>query len=279
MPAVTDAALFDVDGDRFLPSELTRGGWSDDAQHGSPPSGLLARAIEMVPTASPMQVVRFTIDLFRPVPLHPLTVATRVLRDGLRIQAVDAVLRHGDTEVGRASGLKIRIADSPLPDRVEEPWLPPPEPEEGSPVRWRGFGEGTGLTRFHIDAVDIRSIDDSFMRLGPGTSWFRLRRPVVAGEEPTPFVRLATLADLANGNSTALDPADWVFVNPDITLYMHRHPMGEWVGMVSAAHQHGSGIGFADTTVFDTGGRIGRIGQAQVIQPRLDPAPAIRPQA
>lgn len=264
---MNDRALFDTNDGRFLPSGLTRGGWADDAQHGSPPAGLLARAIELVPTASPMQVVRFTIDLFRPVPLLPLTVATRVLRHGLRIQVVDAVLRHEDTEVGRATGLKIRLADTPLPERVEEPWDLPPGPETGVEVTWDGFGAGTGLARFYLDAVDIRSLDDSFMSLGPGRAWFRLHYPLLAGENPSPFVRLATIADLSNGNSTALDPRRWLFVNPDITLYMHRPPIGEWVGMTSAAHQHASGIGFADTAVFDQTGRIGRIGQAQVIEP------------
>ncbi len=262
-------ALFIADDGLFVPTDLTRGGWSDDAQHGSPPSGLLARAIESTPTAATMQVVRFTIDLFRPVPVAPLSVETRVLRDGLRIQVVDAMLRHGDVAVGRASGLKIRLRDIELPGRSVEPWEQPPGPDEAADVDWGGaHGAGTGLLRFHVDAVEIRTFDNSFMSLGPGTSWFRLRYPLIAGEEVSPFVRVATLADMSNGNSTALDPRSWLFVNPDLTLYMHRPPRGAWVGMLSAAHPHGSGIGLADTTVFDDVGPIGRIGQAQVLEPR-----------
>jgi hypothetical protein len=87
----------------------------------------------------------------------------------------------------------------------------------------------------------------------------------VAGEEPTPFVRLATLADMSNGNSQALDPTVWLYVNPDISLYSHRMPGGEWIGMRSAAHQHDSGIGLADTRVFDCEGPVGRINQAQLL--------------
>jgi hypothetical protein len=263
-------ALFLPDGDGYLPTPLTRGGWSDDAQHGSPPSGLLARAVELVPTAAPMQVVRFTIDLFRPVPLDRLTVRTTVRRDGRRIQVVDAYLLAGDLEVGRASALKIRTTQLTLPERDVEPWEQPPPPEEGTEADWgTWFGAEGGLARFHRDAVTIRTFSDSFIRPGPGLSWFRLDHPLVEGEEPTPFVRLATVADMSNGNSQALDPDEWLYVNPDITLYAHRMPVGEWIGMRSAAHQHESGIGLADTRVFDTEGPVGRIDQAQLLDRRV----------
>lgn len=261
-------ALFHIDGDQFLPTELTRGGWSDDAQHGSPPMALLARSLERIPTAAPMQVARFTIDLFRPVPLLPLEVDVRVLRDGRRIQVSEGMLRHGDTEVGRATALKIRVADVPLPDVDREPWEQPPGPEGAVVVDDFFPGTRPDLIRFYLNAVEIRSIGDSFLRHGPGVAWFRLKYPVVAGETPSPFLVMATLADLANGNSQALDPREYIYVNPDITLYAHRMPTGEWIGMKSAAHQHQSGIGLADTRVFDEDGPIGRINQAQLLTKR-----------
>jgi hypothetical protein len=83
-------ALFERRGDVFVPSDLTRGGWTDDSQHGGPPSGLMAWVIEGIPTAGSMQVVRLTIDLFRPVPLTPLKLETAIRRNGRRIQVVDA---------------------------------------------------------------------------------------------------------------------------------------------------------------------------------------------
>lgn len=263
-------ALFIPDRDHFLPTELTRGGWSDDAQHGSPPSGLLARALELVPTGVPMQVARFTIDLFRAVPLTPLHIHTTVRRNGRRIQVADAYLYSGELEVGRASVLKIRVTDDlDLPERDEAPWEQPPGPETAETFEWvGGFGEDPSITRFHNAAVEIRTFDGSFLRYGPGLSWLRLRCPLVEGEELTPFVRVATIADMSNGNSGALDPRRWLYVNPDITLYMHRPPVGEWIGMRSAAHQHRTGIGLADTRVFDTDGPLGRINQAQLLDRR-----------
>ncbi len=261
-------ALFEVLPDSSLqPTGLTRGGWSDDAQHGSPPSGLMARAIEAVPTAVPMEVARFTVDLFRAVPLTPLRVETDIVRDGKRIQLVDAFLSSAGLPVGRASALRVRqgaigLRRTPT-DRLD------PGPEHLDVLDWRdAFGDSDGIERFHTDGVEIRTIDDSFIRPVPGRSWFRLLAPVVPHEEVSPFVRAATLADLSNGNSQVLDPRQYVYVNPDITLYLHRQPEGEWLGMHSAVYQGPEGVGMADTALYDRTGRVGRVVQAQLLEER-----------
>src|SRR5204862_146816 len=67
-------ALFERDGTRFVPTELCRGPWSPDAQHGGPPAALMARAAEGFEGGEEMQAVRQTVELLRPVPLVPLTV-------------------------------------------------------------------------------------------------------------------------------------------------------------------------------------------------------------
>lgn len=213
-----------------------------------------------------MQVVRFTIDLFRPIPLRPLSVVSNVRRDGRRIQVVDASLLDGDIELGRAAALKIRITEIDLPV-ADQQWMQPAGPETVDVLEWSGYGDRSA-SRFHYDAVEIRSVDDSFLSNRPGLSWLRLKYPLVADEEPTAFVRLATLADMANGNARVIDPAHWLFVNPDITLYCHRPLIGDFVGMHSAAYQHPTGIGVTDTWLFDQSGPLGRINQAQLIEPR-----------
>lgn len=261
------SALFRLDGDLILPSDLTRGGWSDDAQHGGPPAGILARAIERVPSLVPMQVVRFTVDLARPVPLEPLRIVTEITREGKRIQLVDARLAAGDVELGGARALRIRVGDLDL--QVPKTDTMPAGPDAFDLLDWRGhFGEDDDLPRFHYDAVEIRTEDGSFNSPGPGTSWFRLRAPLLEAEEPSDFVRVATLADMANGNSQSLDPTVHAFVNPDISLHLQRMPGGEWIGMRSVSYPQRSGIGVADTAVYDRNGRIGRIVQSQYIDRR-----------
>ncbi len=264
-------ALFDIDGDHLVPGPLTRGGWSDDAQHGSPPAGALARAVELVGTPVPMQVVRLTVDLFRQVPLSPLEGTTRGLREGKRMQVVEATLRANGLVLGQAVALKIRTAELDGGDELvgtgppDEP--PYPGPEDLDALDWRGrFGEERGLTRFHNDAIEIRTIDESFLRVAEGRSWFRLHVPLVRGEEVTPFQRMAVMADLANGNSQALDPQRWLFVNPDITLYVERLPVGDWIGMKSVVRQVPSGLGVTASVMYDRTGRVGQVNQAQVIE-------------
>jgi hypothetical protein len=260
-------ALFVSDGEVFLPTDLARGGWSPEAQHGGPPTGLLARCIERVPIPVPMEVVRLTVDLFREVPLTPLTVETRVLREGRRIQIVAASLISEDTEVARARGLKIRTTELALPPSPNPLWEPVPGPDEAESVDWRNVDAEWGPhRRFHLNAVEIRTIDNSFLALGPGLSWFRLRYPLVGGEPTTPLVRMAALADMGNGNSQSIDAREWLYVNPDLTLHLHREIEGDWLGMRSVARQHDTGVGFADTELFDTNGPIGRVAQTQLIQ-------------
>lgn len=266
-------ALFHAEGDLVVPTAITRGGWSDNAQHGSPPSGILARAIEQVPTPAPMQVVRFTVDLFREVPLRPLLIQTDLIREGRRIQVVRARLFDGATQVGQAMGLKIRSAEVGGPGELVGTApvgdVPAPGPEDLDILDWRDtFGRGGEMVRFHTDAVEIRTIDDSFLAPVPGRTWFRLRFPLLAGETMTPFQRVATMADLANGNAQALDPQRWLFVNPDISLYLHRLPKGEWIAMRSEVQQEENGIGMTDTVVYDRQGRVGRILQSQLLDLR-----------
>jgi len=264
-------ALYVCDGERFHPTGLTRSFWSDGVQHGGPPVGLLARAIERSQCAVPMQVTRLTVDLFREVPVdQPITVDTTVIRDGRRIQVVEAALVADGHQVARASGLKIRTAEIPLPATTDS-WSPPPGPDEATPIAWGRFGfDVTDRERFHSHAISARTVNDSFFTLGEGLSWVRLSVPVVEGEPTTPLVQTATLSDVGNGNSMALDGREWFYVNPDVSLTLHRLPSGPWLGMRSLAHQHASGVGSADSELFDTAGPVGRVVQSQILEPRGD---------
>jgi hypothetical protein len=73
---------------------------------------------------------------------------------------------------------------------------------------------------------------------------------------------------MGNGNSQVLDFRRHVFINPDISLHLHRLPRGEWVGMKSVSHAHPHGVGMADSLLFDREGRIGRVIQSQFIANR-----------
>jgi hypothetical protein len=117
-------------------------------------------------------------------------------------------------------------------------------------------------------AVEIRASSTSRVGTAPGSAWFRLKLPLVPGEAPSGLLRICAAADFPNGISYAVDPRKTTFVNPDLTVYVHRLPVGEWV-MVDAKtwlERHGTGI--AEGALFDTEGRIGRSMQSLFVEPR-----------
>jgi hypothetical protein len=101
---------------------------------------------------------------------------------------------------------------------------------------------------------------------GPTTAWLRTL-PLVAGETPTPFQRLCPLADCGNALSRNGEPDTASFINPDLTIVLHRLPEGDWLGSSSVSHWQPNGIGLADALLFDERGPVGRALQTLVIRP------------
>jgi hypothetical protein len=69
-----------------------------------------------------------------------------------------------------------------------------------------------------------RRISGGVADLGPGQSWFRQHRPVVAEEPLSRARRAAAVADFSNGISAVLPFSDWTFVNGDLTVSLGREP-------------------------------------------------------
>jgi hypothetical protein len=259
---VSDAIYIPDGPGRFTPTELARGPWDPGAQHGGAPAALLARAVEQVDGATAMAVVRITYELLRPVPLAPLELRSRVTRPGRRVQLVEASLHDGEQEVVRATALRIRQDDVPAPDPAAT--APPPGPGEGVLLE----PPSERPTSFAWSAMEIRFVAGSFWEVGPAFAWFRLRMPLVAGEEPSPLQRLAAAGDFGNGIATAVSWRTHVFINPDLTLYVERLPAGEWVGLDASTHVGTQGTGISDSVLYDERGRVGRAQQALYVAER-----------
>jgi len=258
-------ALFERDGARFVPSELCRGPWSPEAQHGGPPAALLARSAERFEGGEEMMVTRLTVELLRPVPLVPLTVAARWARPGRKVQIVEASLRAGDSEVARALGLRLRRVPLALPPGAERGPSPPPGPGRGTETL-PPWGDGILRPAFHTDAVEHRFVAGGFDRPGPATDWIRLRVPLVAGEPTSPLCRVAAAADFGNGVSWVLSRLEgYTFINPDLTIYLHRMPAGEWVCLEAATWPSRDGIGFCESRLWDERGLLGRALQSLLL--------------
>ncbi|MBT2452714.1 thioesterase family protein [Streptomyces sp. ISL-43] len=253
-----------VDAGRFRSTAHTRGPWDPGSQHAGPPAALLGRAIEERPGArEDMRIARITYEILRPVPIGPLELTTSVLRAGRSTEVVEAALAPaGAAPVMLARALRIRVAQEPVPAVVPGPELPPPG-EVGVtpffPVPWE---------RGYHAAVETRFTEGAFVELGPGTCWMRMKVPLVAGEETRPLDRVLVAADSGNGISSVMDFGRYVFVNGDLTVHLHRHPVGEWVCVEARTSVDGGGIGLADARLHDEKGPIGRSAQSLFVAPR-----------
>jgi Thioesterase-like superfamily len=257
---VSDDALYERLDGRLVASRLTQGPWSPDAQHGGPVAALLAWAVESVPEPVPMQVVRLTVELLRPVPIAALGVEAHVTRDGRRVQVIDASLLVDDAPVATARALRIRTTELDLPVSAPAPVAPPPS--------WFPAVEPIALRVPYAEAVELRFVEGSWDAPGPVTMWSRLRVPVVAGETPTPLQRTAAAADFGNGVSSILDFSTHVFINPDLTVSLARVPIGEWVGFDVASRISPDGFGQAEASIFDADGWVGRSSQSLFVDAR-----------
>lgn len=258
-------AFYERDGDRFVATELTRGPWDPGAQHAGPPAALLGFAIEGLPDSDDFQVGRLTFEILRSVPIAPVRVEARVARPGRRVQMVEAELSDGEGEVlMRARGWRLRTARLDLPPEALLPSQPPAPPEEGTPSDFFPTAQEHG---YH-SAMEVRFVAGGFLEPGPATAWLRMRQPLVAGEEPTPLQRTLVAADVGNGISAALDFRRFLFINVDLTVHLERMPKGEWVGVDAMTLPRHSGVGTAESTLFDGDGRIGRALQTLLISER-----------
>jgi Thioesterase-like superfamily len=218
--------VFEALDGRFVASEASRGPWDPNAQHGGAPAALLVRAFERLPAPEGLSLARVTYEFMRPVPVGPVEVSAEVVRPGRRVQLLEASILADGVEVVRARALQIHAADAGGGAGENVP--PPPGPEHGQPATLRL----PHRPMFAFDAIEIVFVEGTWGR-GPCQAWFRLRSPIVAGEEPSPLQRLAAAGDFGNGISATLSWDDYLYINPDLTLYVEREPVGEWICLSS----------------------------------------------
>lgn len=256
-------ALFDrLDADRFRATTAAAGPWDPRALHGGPPSALLAGVLERAVAESGSFVpARLTVELLRPVPVDAdLSVAATVRRPGRKVCVADATITVDDTVLVTATLQGIRT------EAMDLGWIPdldaPAPPGRG--VRHVPVGPPA----FHTKGVEHRYLDGtSFEKLGAATDWIRLLVPVIAGEEPTPLQRVAAVADFGNGISGLFPMDEVTFINPDLSVFLYRLPVGEWVCLDAVTRLGPSGTGLAESLLFDEQGPIGRAVQTLLVAP------------
>ncbi|MGY8704664.1 thioesterase family protein [Bradyrhizobium sp. 18BD] len=255
-------AIYRVDGNSVITSPDAAGPWDRRMQHGSAPSALVTWAAERIPTSVPMNIARVTIDLMRPVPVAPLAIESRVLREGRKIQLCEVKLLADGVQVVGATVLKIKQQAQPLPDDVRELPVTLPSPEDSL------VEDGHGATSPFAGMVSMRAARGRFGRAGAGAIWFRLDHPLVEGEAVSQAMRAVVAADFSNGTASTLDFRIWTYINADLTVSLARPPVGDWILLDGESWIGPDGAGLAMSRLADRQGYFGRAVQSLVIEKR-----------
>ncbi|MBK1874546.1 thioesterase family protein [Marinobacter sp. 1-3A] len=256
-------ALFRREGDFFVPTPSSRGPWSRHHLHGGPVVGLMAHAMEHASDNASLNLTRLTVDLLRPAPDAPLTVTTRLVRGGSRLQILEASLLAGDTKVARASALFLEHSQVAVPEYGRfspSEYEPPAGPVEANISEAAGWTNQYSPVGLHSTAKAV--LIDGVKAQGQGIAWMKLPVPVVEGIETSPGVMAATLCDFGNGVGQLGLGGDVGCINADATLYLHRMPVGEWLGLDARSRMQDTAVGLVETTLFDSHGPVGKVMQA-----------------
>ena len=257
---MNDPALFVRDGDGYVADPVCDGPWAEGALHGGAPAALLAHLLSAELDDTGLALARLTCEFVRPAPRGPLTPRIQVVRPGRRLTLLDGALLSPDGhEVTRARALF--LAPSEIDGSPEE-GVPFPGPEEGAPTDW-----SAPRPMFPADGVDISFAEGRFGEPGPAIAWFRLRYELLAGEPTRPVDRVAAAADFGNGISSVLSWERHTFINPDLTIYLARPPIDEWVALRSRMRVHSGSVASAESVLYDRRGRIGHATQSLLVAP------------
>jgi hypothetical protein len=249
-----------------VPTGHARGPWDPGQLHGGAPGALIAEAVQ----ADGYLVARLTIDFLAPVPMAPLTVSAHTTKPGRNLQLAEAEMEAEGRTVLRARAVRLRRGHVELPAEAgaageDEPRGGARGPDDGQPGRFPlddGHAEG-----FHRTAMDIRFTDGDY-GIGPARAWFRLQIPLVDDAPASPLARAIAAADFGNGISRVVDFENYLFVNTDLTVHLHREPAAEWVLVDASTRLEQHGAGLAHSILSDERGQLGLAAQSLFVASR-----------
>jgi hypothetical protein len=268
---VTDAYYELVDpgdplGEKFSASDHVISTWSSTMQNAAPVSALLVRAIERCSPRRDTRLSRVVVDLLGPVPVtDQLWVRASVQRPGTKIDLLDAqMLALGPDGRPRpvANAAAWRFQEHSTHDLFFTP-----EPPLRPVSQGRRRNPDGSATRTFIQSLDWRWLND-ILNSVPGECWARPTVDLVKGEAMTPIQRLFAVADIANGMGSRLATTEWLFLNTDLVVHMHRVPEGDWIGVRAETHYGRDGVGVSRATLFDEQGPVAAVQQAQLVRRR-----------
>ena len=265
--------VYERKGNLFVPTQWAGSPWAEGFQHGGPVNALFALAAEEAAAGCELDVVRMTVDLFRPVPRIPLELSWRFIRRGRRLANVECLLTNPETDelISRSQIVLLK----PSPQATAGPALAttPLAPKEAfAAIPFIPEAVRSQMPPgFHMSfSVHLGTDAD-----GPG-AWITTPLDLLPQTPMSPLQRSAAVADLsfalsmqAMGQRSGASNDRWIgppVINTDTSLYWQRPPQGDWFGFRPSGVSQERGIGIVDNELHDAQGLLGRIIQATLVQ-------------
>ncbi|MFG3281502.1 thioesterase family protein [Streptomyces sp. NPDC048111] len=262
-PAPPESFYRELADGLFESTAATAGPWSPKTQHAGPPSALVGRALERHAVRAGSRIARVTVELLRPVPVADLGVSVRTVRAGGRVELLEGELTADGEPVLLARAWRMVASPDGTPALRHAPTAPPLPAPQPPAVMTGAYLHG------YVSAMEWRfEAGRSFDSPGPGTVWARQRIPLVAGEQDTALTRALTLADSSWAVGFELDHHTGLVINTDVTLALHRDPVGEWLCLRSETAASPAGSGLATGLMYDGSGDCGRVVQTLLVTER-----------
>jgi len=238
-------AYFTASGGGYEPTPYARSHWGDDHLNGPAMVGLAALALENECAADGFQPARLTVDLLRAARTAHTTVDVEVVRDGRRVHSAQCEVMQNGRVVARATLVRFRTSAPPPGELwMSDDAFPEHPTPDGTPPPYIGSDQA-GWTRSpagHQNESRKRFFNDSIS--------------IVAGQQNSPFVRAATVAE-STSFVTNLGTAGIGYINGDLTVALSRLPVDDWLGVQAASHHSSAGIAVGTATLFDRLGAFG----------------------
>ena len=245
--------------DRWRATVHTTGPWDERFQHGGPPSALLGRAVERCSPRDDMLVSRVTVEILGAIPVGELELRSQVVRPGRSVELVEAALSVGGRDVARAHAWRVLRTTKDVASRHA---AAPERSTESAPLERGAWVDG------YLSAIEWRFSRGGFQLPGPSVAWTRMLHPLVPGESPSPLQRVLVVADSGNGISSELDLREWHFINPELTVHVHREAVGEWICLDAQTTISAGGAGLATSVLSDAQGPVGVGAQSLLVARR-----------
>jgi Thioesterase-like superfamily len=245
----------------YKPTAHAGGAWKAGEQHFGPLAGLVVHAIERHRAAGPasgLVLARVSYDILGFLALDECEITVETIRPGRTIELVEAVVVIANRPAVRARAWflaaldTVAVADTPFDE------LTPPEtfaPWRMSDVWDCGY----------VHAIEVRR--KAADRTGRVAAWVTNRVDLVADEPSSALASFMARVDVANGIAVAQPPGSWAYPNVDMTVHLHRQPVGDWTGLDTTVSFGPAGHGLTSSVLHDTAGPVGHAQQILTVRP------------